>query len=513
MKTKLLPKVWLGVRAFVLSTSLVAGGSAAAAVPIGGDVDRARRAREATIELDVKAARAILEGADPMDTALTLERARLRLYEADCDGAVELLSRPDLTNRPEAVELGDVARGCARATAATVVVEDAEKGVIVRLQDDDDRALVPMLVDVAAKARAMLGRELGVELPLPLHIDLVRDQFSLAAITGLPEEAAKTTGTVAVAKWGRVTMISPRASSYGYAWLDTLAHELTHLALSRGTRDKAPLWLQEGVAKRQEQRWRDKEPLDEVPPIDAVAAIGIDKGLGVELDKIGPSIAMLPTAEQAQVAFAEVESFVRFWAHEAGDDALPQLVMRLKTIENSGDVGRAIGEVSNADFLTWIKRWKAHLATVARDLPEDLEPGSLPKGMKDLTRRVRLGELLQQRGHSKAASIERSRAHLLIPYDPSVRCHLVESLLAMNDKQNAAQLVERIEDVHHSYGRWYSLNGLLHPNESDPDKPFRLGLMLDPLEPGVACEEKLAPELPKDPLRAAICEAARRLPR
>src|SRR4029079_3031549 len=107
---------------------------------------------------------------------------------------------------------------------------------------------------------AQLMKDLGVELLKPLRIDLVRDQFTLAEMTGLPEEAARTTGTVAIAKCGRVTMISPRATSNGYPWLDTLAHEMTHLALSRGTRDNAPLWLQEGVAKREETRWREKQP-------------------------------------------------------------------------------------------------------------------------------------------------------------------------------------------------------------------------------------------------------------
>ena len=66
-----------------------------------------------------------------------------------------------------------------------------------------------------------------------------------------------------MARWGRVTLLSPRASRHGFPWQDTLAHELVHLALSRATRDFAPLWLQEGVAKRQEQRWRDPRPFDD----------------------------------------------------------------------------------------------------------------------------------------------------------------------------------------------------------------------------------------------------------
>jgi len=499
--------------AMAIASSLSGAAKSDAYVPLLGDLDRARRAREATIELDVKAAREILKDADPSDTSLALEQSRLLVYEGECDAAVSLLSRPDLANRPEAMELGDVARGCARATAGTVTVRDEERGVIVRLQDDEDRALVPIIMDVALRARAMLAKELGVELPLPMRIELVRDQFTLAAMTGLPEKAAQTTGTVAVAKWGRVTMISPRATVNGYAWLDTLAHELTHLALTRGTRDKAPLWLQEGVAKRQETRWRESEPLDEVPPADVVARVGLDKGLGVELDHIGPSIAMLPSAEQAQVAFAEVASFVRYWALEAGDEALPQLVVRLKSIDKPEDVGQAIADVSAADFATWIKRWRTHIESLPKDLPPDLEPGVMPSNVKEIARRVRLGELLQTRGHARAASIERARAHTLVPFEATVRAHLAESLISMGDTQNAAPLVERVEDVHGRFGRWFSLNGLLHPDPIDLDRPFRLGIALDPLEPSVACEEKPAPELPKDAIRSAICEAARRAPR
>src|SRR5262249_4630683 len=155
----------------------------------------------------------------PADSALAVERARLGIFEGDYDGAAALLGRSDLSSTEEGAELGTIALGCARGMAATVEVRADERGVVIRLQDDDDRARVPMLTDVAVKVRETLIKDLGVELKKPLRVDLVRDQFTLAAMTGLPEEAAKTTGTVAVAKWGRVTMISPRATSRGYPWL------------------------------------------------------------------------------------------------------------------------------------------------------------------------------------------------------------------------------------------------------------------------------------------------------
>ena len=84
-------------------------------------------------------------------------------------------------------------------------------------------------------------------------------------MTGLPYKSAQTTGTVAVAKWGRVTILSPRASRHGYPWRDTLTHEMTHLAISMQSRERAPLWLHEGVARREETRWREPGPFDDRP--------------------------------------------------------------------------------------------------------------------------------------------------------------------------------------------------------------------------------------------------------
>jgi hypothetical protein len=505
----------LRLRAACLAASVV--GIVAALAPARAELPpltaelRAARARELTLELDVAGARKLLEDADLADPKLAIERARLAVYEGDCDGAVALLARPDLAKTPEGGELAAVAQGCARAMAGTLVVRDDEHGVIVRLQDDDDRALVPLLADVAAKHREVLAKDLGVRLPTPMRIELVRDHMTLAAMTGLPEEAARTTGTVAVAKWGRVTMLSPRVMEHGYPWLDTLAHELTHLTLTAGTRDKAPLWLQEGVAKREETRWREKEPLDDVPPVDATAAIGLEKGLGRPIDKLGPSIAMLPTAEQASVAFAEVTSFVRFWTHEVGDDGLPQLVVRLKASHGPNDFDQILQEMTQVDFAGWDKKWRAHLASAPRELSPDLAPGGSVPRFGEVVRRVRLGELLRGRGHAEAAVIEHKKAFEIAPFEGAVRCHLADALVAKGDREAAAPIVEKLEDLHGRHGRWYSLHGLLFP--ADAARSFPLALALDPLSPETACEEKDAPALPEDAIRKALCEAARRGPR
>jgi len=502
-----------GLAGLVAAVSTLAAAPDARAdlkLPTLADV-AAALARSAILELDLATAHSILDPQDATSPAIALERARLALYEGACDRAVEQLSRSDLATSDETRHLAEIARGCARGTAGTVIVEDTEKGVWIRLQDDEDRALVPLLTDVAVKARDILAKDLGVRLPSPVRIELVRDQFTLCAMTGLPEQAARTTGTVAIAKWGRVTMLSPRTDGYG--WMDTLAHEMAHLALTAGTRDKAPLWLQEGIAKREETRWRDAWPHDNQPSTDSFAAVGIAMGLGRPLDKLGPSIAMLPDAEQASVAYAEVSSFIKYFANEVGEDALPKLVERVKAAEGDDPANTALHDVSGLDLAGWDGRWRHHLATIPKDIPEELKPGAKIPQMKKVAKHLRLGQLLEGRGHHRTSAIEHAISQALVPWDSSVRCYLASALLADGNSESAKQLVARPDEVHGRHGRYWSLHGLLVPPPEGDPRAFFLGLANDPMSPEVACEEKRAPETPADPIKKALCEAARRVPR
>ena len=171
-------------------------------------------------------------------------RARLALYKGDCDEARAILTAADAGQGQSYHDGLELAEGCARVVAGAKIITDNSRGVWIRIQDDADASWVQMVADVAARARDATGARLGVPLPKPLRIELVMDHASLSALTGLPLEAAETTGTVAVARWGRVSMLSPRSFAKGYPWQDTLAHEITHLVVTAATRDNAPLWLQ-----------------------------------------------------------------------------------------------------------------------------------------------------------------------------------------------------------------------------------------------------------------------------
>jgi hypothetical protein len=474
--------------------------SSTASRSTAGPLDRLHviQAEEAILGLDYDVARKELAAADPADPDANRERGRLALYEGDCDGALATLSTQEILATDEGANLADIARGCARVTAATVLDEDKEHAVWIRYQDEADRSLTPLIVDTVVKARDQLTKDLGVTWPKPTRIVVVRDLLALAAMTGLPYDSARTTGTVAVAKWGRVTLLSPRASQHGYQWRDTVAHELTHLAVTRASVDRAPLWLQEGIAKREEIRWRPPGPFDDRPSPDAIAAWGIKKKIDLELDKLGPSIAMLPSADAAMVAFSEVTSFVRYFADHAGDAPLPRLLGALaarKPDQSHRTVDEALVETTGADLKAWDVRWRADLAARTLDpLPAYFGGAGIPDAA-NAREKVRLAELLFGRGHAKDALdvVDAKTEPLPKPFleDPSLRYLRGRSLEALGKVPEGRAAIGGPADVGAPYAPWWAVRGRLARAQGDAataDPSFEEAIALDPFAFEPACE-------------------------
>ncbi len=473
----------------------------------------------AITELDVKRASELLEQVDSASPNLAFQRARLAVYTGDCDSAEAILST--VTDRPDAVRLAELARTCARATAGSVIVEDEQRGVWVRLQDADDQPLVPYIAEVAAKARETLAADLGVRLPDPIRIDLVRDLFSLSAVSGLPLEAAETTGTVGVARWGRITMLTPRAPQYGYPWQDTLAHELTHLALTRGSRDFAPLWLQEGIAKREEDRWRQVRPFDEIPDPHEVARNALLSGNSVGIDRIGPSIAMLPTPQAAAISYAEVESFMDFWIRENGKGAFTLLLLDMKGL-GTRDADKVMQSITGFPLRYWIARWEKHL----RALPEKPKGDEGSKaGGGNVVQSVRLGDLMTERGHLAHAGTYLDHALEGAPDKPAVRFRAAANRLARGEG-DVGQAIGSLDTLGSLHGGWLGVKGrtLMQAPQPDPSRAqhlLELAIAIDPLGVEAACEGEGGltsrsgadvPE-PSDKNRRRLCAAARKIVR
>lgn len=445
-----------------------------------------RRADYAITKIELDRAAEALAGQVGPDAARA--RARLSIYRADCEGALVHLASEAAKKAKGAEQLFDLATRCKGATAGAEVISDEEAGVWLRVQDRADRELSRLIIDVAERARAGLEADLGVTLPRPLRIDLVRDLFSLSAVSGLPLEAAETTGTVAVARWGRVTMVSPRAMQRGFPWADTLAHEITHLLLSRASADRAPLWLQEGIAKRSEHRWREALPFDDVPDFSERAFSAFRDGKAVGVDSIGPSIAMLPSAEAASIAFAEVTSYMDYWIAQNGPQALSLL---LQELEVAHDPDAAMRGVSGYSVGQWQVLWRDDLKSRYDQAPlskeEERRQGEL--GPHALSRSLRLAELLTLSGYSEQAA-ETSAPDLDRASHVAALRFMVGRAALLSGRDDAKELLGDLSQIDSPDAGWLALRARERERlATDPEAKRLLtqAMQLDPLLPEVAC--------------------------
>jgi tetratricopeptide (TPR) repeat protein len=322
----------------------------------------------------------------------------------------------------------------------------------VRYAAGRDEILVPYAIDALKAATDAFEAELGVKMVSPVRLEIYPDAESLAEVSTLSVEAIRTTGTIALCKWGRLMIASPGALMHGYPWLDTIAHEYVHLLLTKATLDQSPVWLQEGLAKFLETRWRkDEASLGRDPAASQLLhdAVEADELLG--FNQLHPSIALLPTQKAASLAFAQVSSFVAMYYREHGREAVQQALGRVR---DGGDARKALAGVAGASWKALEKRWKSALSKEpkppsARLIPrylsgEATEQDELAGVELERARNfVRLGDLLWTRSRPAAASVEYSKAHEAAPADPVVASRYARSAIAGGRPQEALAPLKR----------------------------------------------------------------------
>ncbi len=193
----------------------------------------------------------------------------------------------------------------------------------------EDAVLVPYALEALESAYTALHQDLGFEEEIPIRIEIYRSPSDLAAVSSLsPAEVART-GTIALCKWARLMVTTPRALAYGYPWLDSMNHELVHYAVSSLTGDRAPVWMQEGLAKFLERRWREPAGGRLAPSMEHLLARALRTGKLISFDAMHPSMAKLPSAEDATLAFAEVANAIAYLHSLGGMPALRATIQKV----------------------------------------------------------------------------------------------------------------------------------------------------------------------------------------
>jgi tetratricopeptide (TPR) repeat protein len=386
---------------------------------VSSSTTAALRALRLLADEDVDGARKLAEpllAADPDDLGAKLAVGVLRYHEQRYDEAVQLLE--SAASDPTGYLV--LARDAREITKSHVRAESDH--FVVSHSPGKDEVLVPYLVDALERQRAVLGNALGHLPEDRLVVEIVNDVRELAKVTTLAESEIRTSGTVAVAKFNKIMLLSPKALLKGYDWLDTAAHEYTHVVLTRKSRNEAPIWLQEGLAKWFEDAWRDgKEPISRVEA--ALVRDAVEKNRLVTFDEMHPSLAKLPSQERAALAYAQVVLAVERIVQRGGAQVLGRL---LDLVAGGKDAGAAVAEVLGVPFDRFLADWKQHMAT--RPLPrggdhelrhlqfkDDRKQGEWTEWAEipdDKARSfARLGVMMRTRGRHAAARIEYGKAY------------------------------------------------------------------------------------------------------
>ncbi len=437
------------------------------------------------------------------DSALDLSvRSRVHFYQGHYAQAVEAMeaSLEAEPEHPRDRRPGELAlfRSTLQATANFVHVESEDGRYRISHAPGPDRHLVDYALRVLRQVDQSLTEELGIRLQGPIRLEIVPSADTLAALSTLEVEDVARTGTIALCKWDKLMVTSPRALLRGYPWMDTISHEFVHLVVAHLTHDRTPVWLQEGLAKFLERRWREpRAQLHLTPSSRGILSNALENDSLLAFDRIHPSIALLPSQEQAALAFAQVSTFVARYYEVYGRDTLRAALLE---IADGQDAREAMATQAARRFAELESEWRRSLEhtedappllqrELRRGQASEMEP--IPEALsEEARRRVRLGDLLWGRQRHGAAAHQYALALEEAPGDPALASRLARAAVAGDQAQLARDTLIPISERHPDHASTWALLSRAYDLAGDVDDArvaARRALSLNPFDPMPHC--------------------------
>ena len=350
---------------------------------------------------------------------LTLARGRLELLQGDYGRAAQTLKGAREVG-PIAQHFEEIARATAQEMAGYVERTTADGRFVILHEPGADELLVPYLEHILARSWVALTERLNFIPKGKIRVEVYPRVDVLGAVSPLTVDEIRTSGTIALCKYNRLMVTSPRDMVYGYSWADTVAHELVHLLITQRTYNQVPIWLHEGLAKYLETAWREPgrpslEPRSEDRLAKAVASREL-----ISFEAMSPSMAKLPSQEAAATAFAEVFTVIDWLPVHHGPEAIGELLDAMAAGKTDRE---AIETVTSLSFARFERTWKAHLSGLGlRRLDHPFDMRLLFRGhdtqatelemieAKEARRWIWLGDQLQLKERSLAALREYQKA-------------------------------------------------------------------------------------------------------
>lgn len=394
---------------------------------------------------------------NPGEAKALLLEMRMRFLENRFGDALELLNAIRSTEDADILEewrdFEDLVQSTWNATQNHRLFPSKDGSVVYHLEPGVDEVLLLYVEEAIAGAREVYAEIFGVA-PYPdiLHIHIYGKIETLAAVSSLKVSEIQNSGTIALCKYNRLMITSPRDLLYGYDWLDTLAHEYIHYVISKRNGNTVPIWIHEGLAKFFENRWREKRDGKMRPSSQDLLQSALKEKRLIPFESMSPSMAKLPTQNDTALAFAEVFTVMDFMKERVGLQGIRVMLDALKDGDSDREAMEAAMDLSFADFEKEWKTWlgKKSLLTVPTKYRSRLYFKNRNQSTDDIQEIgekkaqdfVYLGDLLRARDRLLAASKEYAKAVAIVgSSSPVIQAKLAATLLALKRPKEALEAV------------------------------------------------------------------------
>lgn len=456
---------------------------------------------EAIQEWDIDRARSVAEDlyqSDPNHPLVLALVAQVKLQMSDYRGSTFFFEQAAAAGAPEIVLVDRTLAEAARV-ATQDYVETVSKNFIIRHEPGKDAVLLPYAIETLEATLEKVGQLLNYRPRSRIVVEFYPSAKTLAAVSSLTEEDIANSGTIALCKWNRLMVTTPRAIVFGYQWRDTLSHELVHLLISASSKNTVPIWLHEGIAKFAETAWRDKPGLAlSVQAQERLQTAAKKKEL-IPFSKMHPSMAKLKTQEESSLAFSEVFTFIEYLLDKQKWSGIRSL---LKSLSTKKTMAQAIQAVYGQSFDKLTAAWERALPrrTIQREgravgksrkvviKKRSNTPDDKLSGLSKRARRyARAADLLYARGRLLAAQRELEKAYRLTK-SPLLSAKLANVALAAGDLLGAEKAARKaIEGVPDLPGPNLTLAEVLVRQErgKEAEQALETAININPFDPRI----------------------------
>jgi len=235
-------------------------------------------------------------------------------------------------------------------------------------------------------------------------------------------------------------------------------------------------------------------------------AKAVQSGKLIGFEAMHPSMAKLPRAEDAVLAFAEVTTAVAYLHSRGGAAALREV---LATVREGGDARIAVGRAHGASgsWKDFERAWRQYMAGLRYKTIAGLDPmtpkykkkgGSAPPseddagiGLGEAERYLRLGNMMLLRNRLRPASVEYEKGHRLVGGSHWLfAVKLGRTYLALGEPAEAGRVVAAAAGMYPELPWPHLISGqaALAQGDARGAAPSLLrALAINPYDPAVLC--------------------------